>query len=129
MSTPGRARRFPVRSNRKAPLIGFVALLLLGAAAGAYAEDNVVKVRMTVAEIQAENPAATQKLIGAYSEIPGFPAGGKSVKIYAFRGSDLVCIAPMQGAPAGKLDCWHWNDAPEPIRKLVDAKDAESAEK
>ncbi len=115
---------------RKAIGAFFSLMILAGVVAvPAMAADNVATLRLTVDEIRAESPAAVQRLIGAYSQIPDFPAGGKSVKLSVFRGTDLVCIAPIKGLPKEKITCWHWNDTPEPLQKLVNEKDAEFSEK
>jgi hypothetical protein len=90
----------------------------------ARAADNTAVRRLTVSEIVAESPAAVQKLIGVYSEIPGYAAAGKSVKLYVFKGTDLVCISPLKGTQQEKFSCWHFNEAPEQLQKLVNEKDA-----
>lgn len=129
MPEKGNADHHPVKSNVAISLTGaFLALATL-AVGPAGAADNGVKLLLTAAEIVAESPAAVQKLVGVYSEIPGFPAGGKQVKLYVFRGTDLVCTLPLKGTQKDRFACWHFGDAPEPIQKLVNEKDAEFAEK
>ncbi|HEY3491180.1 MAG TPA: hypothetical protein VGK27_13820 [Candidatus Deferrimicrobiaceae bacterium] len=122
--------RHPAVPSQLAMLLPGVLLMFICFSWGsARASDNVAVLRLTVGEIMAESPSAVQKLIGVYSQIPGFPAGGKAVKLYVFRGTDVVCTAPIKATQKDKFDCWHFDDAPGPVQKLVNEKDAEFSEK
>jgi hypothetical protein len=120
----------PLKSILPARLSGaFAGLILVLAASVAVAASDKAPLRLSAEDVKAEYPAAVRKMVGAYSEVPGYPKGGKSVMLIVYRGTDLVCIAPIKTSPKDKNDCWHYDDAPAPLQTVVNEKDAEFAAK
>lgn len=103
--------------------------LLLPASAPSQNPEPSRPVLKTSAEILSENPGAQQRLLGAYSNIPGMPLTARQVKLYVFDGTDIVCIAELAAKSKEAMKCWRESEAPASIRKTVEDEGARYREK
>lgn len=104
-------------------LPGLVVVLWCIAAVPASGSEGGDPLRLTREEIVAENPAATQRLIGAFSGISGLPQGERPVKVYMFDDTEYVCVAALKAGIRDAMDCWRSSDAPASLRKVMEGKE------
>jgi hypothetical protein len=114
----------PSRIPLPSAIVLILLLASLSAAIPAFGAETAGTLLKTSEEILAENPGARLRLVGAYSEIPGFPQAGKHVKILDVEGTELVCVSGIKLSANEKMRCWRDSDAPDPLRKVISEEEA-----